>query len=53
MPSSDENLVQFLPRPQLKKNYNLLLKTGSGSGSALSESRAKSQKVIVKSCITT
>ena len=50
MPSSHENLVQFVPRPQLKKHGNLLLKTGSGS--ALSESGAISQKVIVQSCIT-
>ena len=50
MPLSHENLPQFVPRPQLKKKGNLLLKTGSGS--ALSESAAKSQKVIVQSCIT-
>ena len=43
MPSSFENFVQFVPRPQLKKNGNLLLKTGSSSAS--SESRAESQIV--------
>ena len=34
----------------VEKNGNLLLKTGSSS--ALSESGAKSQKVIVQSCTT-
>ena len=32
MPSLYENLVvQFVPKPQLEKNGNLLLKTGSSS----------------------
>ena len=40
IPSSYENLgVQFVPKPELKNNGNLLLKTGSSS--ALSESGAK------------
>ena len=50
MPSSDEKSYAICAKASVEKNGNLLLKTGSGS--ALSGSGAKSQKVIVQTCIT-